>query len=147
MPNSAVSSYSWHMGKCFHLKFQSTALASVAQLVGALSLNQKVVGFSPHSRHVRSPVWVRAEGSRSMLLSCINVSLSLPSSLSRSNERSVLTWGLKINKLKEKEIKIKIVFTFMHLIQYSDTRGQKYSGERVLNFSKPFPRIATKWLK
>ena len=69
------------------------ALASVAQLVGALSHNRKVAGlvpaqdtylgcgFHPQSGSVQSPVWVHLGGNQSMLLSHIDGSLSFPLSL------------------------------------------------------------------
>lgn len=48
---------------------------------------------------------------------------------------------------KKKRNKEKSAFTFMRLIQYSDKLNQNYRGKRVLNFSKDFPRMKTKWLK
>ena len=72
-----------------------SALACVAWLVGASFRNGKVAalmpgqgislgcGFDPWSR--QSPVWVPIEGSQSMLLSCIDV--SLPSFFFKSNEK------------------------------------------------------------
>ena len=70
------------------------SLAAVAQLVGALSHNRNVAGsipgqdsyigcgFGPRSGCIQSPVQVCTEGSQSMLLSHIDVSLSSLSFLS-----------------------------------------------------------------
>ena len=80
--------------KAFH---NSTviALASVAQLVGALSQNQKVEGLIPGQRTYlgcRSYPGLDAYGRQSILLFCIDVPLppSLPSPPSKSNEKNVL---------------------------------------------------------
>ena len=66
------------------------ALAGVARLVGASSLNQKVAGSIPRQSTNQSggsiPFLVHTIP-RSMFLPRSDVSLALPSSLSKSNEK------------------------------------------------------------
>ena len=102
----------------------------MAQLFGTLSRNQRVAGLIPGSRHIpklRAQSLVRVHavhaphptlaiqahmgGNQSMLLPCINV--SLPSSLSKSNEK-MPSGEDKINKIKNKNIRImsKVDVTF-----------------------------------
>ena len=78
------------------------SLANVAHLVGVLSHNRKVSGSIPSQGtylgcRVSAEVQVREKGNKSVLLFCINVSLSLSLSLQSSEK---CPW-VRIEKEKE----------------------------------------------
>ena len=89
-----------------NLKSSKRSPVQVAQLVGASSRTPKGCGFDSQSGHiprlqVQSPVTVSTAGCRSMFLSHIHVSLSLPSSFSKMNNK-ISSGEDKNNKNKSK---------------------------------------------
>ena len=87
---------------CLHSSKQlicTLVLSSAPHLVGASSHKLKGHGLDSRSRHmprsqVLSPAGVHTKDNQSMFLFHINMSLSLPSPLSKTNKH-VLKWGFK----------------------------------------------------